>query len=388
MKNEYKEIFDNICPDKELIDFEVLSKKTDNRRKTVAAVCSMFVLLFAIGTAAYHRYSGYVTDETDIVHLIVAYETRKNDGISYHISKELRSGTKTVKIDADVVTEGNMNEMCIYEAKETIFSADEIWEIICGEDRLFKGDSERASVSYPDGSGINFGVSIDETSTKKELVSKGEGYAEGCEISYNDAKKIADKFLKRKEAEGFRFVKGEISDRRFYGRGYSETGFYIFTYRQYADGFPLETVTSDVYSGAASELSIYIDDRGIFYLRMCGLDLVKKKVLNGEIMTADEAVEAVKKSLSDLWLSEYAQVVEIRLEYMLDQTDNGSLELVPCWHFCIDETELKKMSVDIQRENDTNDLCVNAVTGEMFRVENRYPVYQMSDGSILSTWQK
>ena len=51
----------------------MLSKRTDNRRKTVAAVCGVFVLLFAIGTAAYHRYSGYMTDETDIVHLIVAY---------------------------------------------------------------------------------------------------------------------------------------------------------------------------------------------------------------------------------------------------------------------------------------------------------------------------
>lgn len=387
MKNKYKEIFDGISPSEELINSITLFDHKKISYRPIAAVGCMFVLLLAIGTSVYF-YSKDAIDETDVVNLIVAYETRKNEGINYHISKELRNSGEKVKIDADVVVEGNINEMCIYEAKETVFSADEIWEIICGEDSLYKGDLESASVSFPNGSGINFGVSLADCEEETKLVSKGKGYAEGCEISYDEAKEIADEFLNRKNIDDFQFVKGEIADRRFYGNGYSKTGFYVFSYSQYANGFPLETVSSNVYSGVASELSIYIDDNGIFYLRMCGLDLLEKKELNSEIMTAESAVEKVEEALPDLWLSEYATVVEIRLEYILDQLDDGSLELVPCWHFCIDETELKKMNIDIQRENDTNDLCINAVTGEMFRVENRYPVYQMSDGSFVGTWQR
>ena len=385
--NSYKEIFDEITPSDELVD-SVLSFESKKRTyKPVLAVCSVIVLVSVIGLSVYFCCSDDMVKKSDAVNLIVAYEMKKNDGINYHISKKLLNGKKNIPMDAEIIIEGNVNDMCIYEAKETIFSADEMWEIICGEDSLFKGDLKDASVMFPDGSGINFGVSLDKKSKEKELISRGEGYAEGCDLSYNDAKKIADEFLKRKNAEQFYFIKGEIADRKFYGSGYSNTGFYIFRYCQYTDGFPVQTVTSDVYSGVSSELSIYVDDNGIFYLRMCGLDITEKKRLNGELMTVDEAIEIVENSLSDLWLSEYAPIVEIRLEYMLDQLADGTLELVPCWHFCIDETELKKMSVDIQKENDTNDLCVNAVTGEMFRVENRYPVYQMADGSIFSTWQ-
>ena len=93
----------------------------------------------------------------------------------------------------------------------------------------------------------------------------------------------------------------------------------------------------------------------------------------------DEAIDLIEKSLDELWLSEYAPIIEIRLEYLLDEAENGELMLFPCWRFCVDKTKLLTLPLEMQRENDTNDLCMNAVTGEMFRTMERYPAFQIAE---------
>lgn len=388
MKNEYKDIFNGIFPDDELVNSvtEISVKRKSAVKPIVAAVCVLAVLVGVL-SANFIKNTPDASKKTDTVTVLVAYETRRNSESSKHITKTISGNGKEIKIDADVIIEGNAGDMCIYSADDTVFYEEELKKALYEGEKLYWGEEKRAYIGYPTGSGITFNVS--EKSGNISDFSKGDGYARGCEMSYVQAKETADKFVLKSGKSNFRFVEGNISDTFSAGRGYSSTGagFYSFKYLQYIDGFPLETVTSNVYSGVASLLDIFINDEGITYLRMCGLDLTKKEEFNGNIMSVENAIEKIENNLSDLWLSEYAPIVEIRLEYMLDSAENGELELAPCWHFCIDQTKIKFLSTEEQRKNDTNDLCINAVTGEMFRVADRYPVYQTKDG-IISTWNK
>lgn len=388
MKNEYKEVFDLIVPDDELVNSvtKFSSKKKNSYKPLAAAICvlSAFVCVLSVNLVK-KTHDNPV--KTDVVTVLVAHETGRNVESSKHIEKTLSSGVKKIKIDADVIIEGKAGDMCIYSADDTFFYEEELKKAVFVGEKLYWGEENRAFIGYPTGSGITFNVSEKGGETARFL--KGEGYARGCETSYVRAKETADRFILKMGKNNFKFVEGNILDTYTFGKGYSSTGtgFYSFKYLQYVDGFPLETVTSNVYNGVASLLDIFVNDEGVTYLRMCGLDLVKKKELNGKIISVETAIELIEKNLSDLWLSEYAPIVEIRLEYMLDCAENGEMELVPCWHFCIDQTDIKFLSTEEQRRNDTNDLCINAVTGEMFRVADRYPVYQTKDG-IISTWNK
>lgn len=388
MRKEYKEIFDVVQPDTELVSSvtENFKRKEINVKPAAFFFCLVTIAVCLISAIAV-KYKPSVSKMTDNVTIIVAYETGRNTQSIQHVNKVLSAGGKDIRIDADVVVDGNANDMCIYSATSRLFFEDKLLNTVLINEKLYAGEKEAITIGYPLGGGITFNVSETKQSSSNRI--KGDGYARGCEISYSEAREISDMFVEKYGVADFNFVEGNIADTQDYGRGYSSTGkgFYTFRYYQFVDGFSLETVTSNVYSGVSSLLDIFVNDEGITYLRMCGLDLQKKKELHGNIISLDKAIEMIEGKLSDLWLSEYAPIVEIRLEYMLDQGINGEMEIAPCWHFCIDQTKIKSLPTDEQRKNDTNDLCVNAVTGEFFRVADRYPVYQ-TKGDIISTWDK
>ena len=388
MRKEYKEIFDVVQPDTELVSSvtENFKRKEVNVKPAAVFFCLVAVAVCLISAIAV-KSKPSVSEMTDNVTVMVAYETGKNTQSMQHIKKVISAGGKEITIDADVVIDGNANDMCVYSATSRLFSENKILDTIIDNKKLYAGEKDAFTIGYPLGGGITFNVSETKRSYSNRI--KGDGYARGCDISYSEAREISDMFVEKYGVADFNFVEGNIADTLDYGRGYSSTGkgFYAFRYYQFVDGFPLETVTSNVYSGVSSLLDIFVNDEGITYLRMCGLDLQKKKELHGNIISLDKAIEMIEGKLTDLWLSEYAPIVEIRLEYMLDQGINGETEITPCWHFCIDQTKIKSLPTDEQRKNDTNDLCVKAVTGEFFRVADRYPVYLTKDG-IVSTWDK
>lgn len=296
-----------------------------------------------------------------------------------HINKKISSADKSIKINADVVISGNPKEMCIYDVYYREFSTDKLSTILYGtkgNPGMYIGDKSNASITFPTGSGFQFGVT-EVLSSNNHPVAKDKNYAAGCNISFDAARKKADDFLVAIKNDDYMFWDAEIVQPISYGNEYAQSGYYQFNYLQYANGFPLETVTSNVRSGVASTLSVGVDDRGIMAVRMSGLDLTMRENVGNEIMSVEDAIGLIENNLDTLWLSSYAPIIEIRLEYLLDEIQ-GKLVLFPCWHFCIDQTEIHNLSLEEARKNDTNDLCINAVTGEMFRVGDRYPVFQTS----------
>lgn len=383
MKKQYKELFSDIRPDEELLNSIINPRKNSSVKKYfIAAAACAVVCAIAV---CYQLANDSVTTKSR-VDIPIAYETRFQPESQKHIRKFIKKGNGKIKIDADVVIEGKKEDLKIYNASIKKFSEDKIIEILYGENGLYYGDKNNAGIFETRLGGFTFDVSIDIDASKK-IVSKGNDYAEGCGFSYTEAKRLADVFIEKSEINNYRIKEGRIekSFSPFYGNWRS--GFYIFNYTQYADGFSVETVTSEIESSVASNLSIKIDNEGIVGLNMYGLDLKEKHSLKGDIISVEAAIDIIEKNIENLWLSEFAPIVEIRLEYILDKNDNNNIELVPCWHFCIDQTELKSLDIQTQRENDTNDLCVNAVTGEIYRVADRYPVYQTVEG-LKSTWNK
>lgn len=383
MKKQYKELFSSIKADEELLISVLNSDKKLTNIKPFIAVAAC-IAACAI-TVCFHLVKVAETDKSSI-DIPIAYETRLQNEPQKHIKKYIKNNKSIIKIDADVIIEGNIKDLKVYNAEIKKFSYESLFEILYGENRLYYGDKNNAAIFTTELGGMTFDVNIDIESTEKE-VSEDRNFADGCDFSYADAKKIADLFLEKYNMSDYNFIQGRIekSFSPFYGNWRS--GFYIFKFTQYANGFPIETVTSDVESSVASDLTVKIDNEGIVGLNLFGLDLNEKKSVHDEIISVENAIDIIEKNIENLWLSEFAPIVEIRLEYILDKNDNNALELVPCWHFCIDQSELKSLDIQTQRDNDTNDLCVNAITGELYRVADRYPVFQTADG-LISSWNK
>ncbi len=387
MREKYKEIYKNINPDNELLNSVIMSvnqKNKINAFKYFSVSACVIAAFCVVGVGVYVNYKSEISVINEIINVPLAYETKKQTHGEKHIVRELQNGKKKLYIDADVIVEGDIDKMCIYNAEYTDFSPEEFEEMLCNDERFYSGVKEYEKFIYPKDTGFYL---QSKNKLFNETVKFEKSKNSGCKITVNEATEIVKLFVKTARLDEFKLVKTDIVEPEMLGSGICTDGYYSFQYYQYADGFPLETVSADVYSGIASSLNFRVDDDGIVRLMISGLDLTVKQNAKGKIMSVEKAIEITENSLPELWLSEYAPVVEIRLEYMLHELEDKTLILIPCWHFCIDETQLKKMSVKIQRENDTNDLCIDAVTGEMFRVADRYPVYLMSDGSIISTWK-
>lgn len=376
MKKTYKEIFDKIMVSDEIVGDVINQSKNKFSAKYVALAACFIAIVFA-GVGIIVNHSPREIDKTEVVSVSHALGSAEKEEIVRYVSREISDGGKTVKINANVVADGHAYDMHVYSAKHRVYSVEKFEEILLGENGMFRGNKDDASVGVPLGSGINFGV-YNYLSADNKPISKSEGYAKGCEISYEEARAVADEFLKAEGSTDYVFVKGEVCEPITYGGESASMGYYEFKYIQYADGFPVESVTSNVYAGTASELTVQVDDRGVIFVRMSGLDLSEKEKPERMIML-DDAIDLIEKNLDELWLSEYAPIIEIRLEYLLDKNENGELMLFPCWRFCVDKTQLLTLPLEVQRENDTNDLCMNAVTGEMFRTMERYPAFQTAE---------
>ncbi|MBQ2973906.1 MAG: hypothetical protein IJE19_06085 [Clostridia bacterium] len=383
MKKQYKEIFSQISPDDTLLHSVLHNQKARHAKKYIGLCAACFAV--CIAALCVYLANDSETEKSSI-NIPVAYETKLQPEPQKHIGKTIKKGDGHITIDADVIVEGDINNLKIYEASVRKFSESSVLNVLFSKNGLYFGDKNNSGIFETELGGTTFDVRIDfEKSDKTE--SDDKNYADGCTLSYSDAKKLADEFIKKTNQNDYCFKEGRIekSFSPFYGNWRS--GFYVYNYIQYADGFAVETVTSDVDSSVASDMTIKIDNEGIVGLNMFGLDLTEKKVLNGDINSVESAIDIIERNIDDLWLSEYAPIVEIRLEYILNKKEDNSLELVPCWHFCIDQSELKNLDIQTQRENDTNDLCVNAITGEIYRVADRYPVFQTADG-LVSMWNK
>ncbi len=381
MKKTYKELFSEIKPDDELLLSLMNSrKKTSHKKYYIAAAACIAICTVVVC----YCFASVSNKSESSVNIPVAYETKLQSEPQKHIGKSINGNKKAVKIDADVIIEGNINNLKVYTASVNHFSEKALFEVLYGENGFYFGDKNKSGMFTTELGSLTFDVNID-IEKNGNCNSKGTDYADGCDYSYSDAKNLADKFIKKYNVENYCFKEGRIekSFSPFYGNWRS--GFYIFNYVQYVDGFAVETVTSDVDSSVASDLTIKMDNEGIVGLNIFGLDLTEKEALNGNIISVESAIDIIEKNIDDLWLSEFAPIIEIRLEYILCKNVDKSHELVPCWHFCIDQSELKKLDIQTQRENDTNDLCVNAVTGEIYRVADRYPVFQTEEG-FISTW--
>lgn len=376
VRNTYKELFNEIKVSDELL--ESAMQNTQNRSFVKCfALAACFVLVIFAGVGIFISHAPDEIEKTEVVSVSHALVSVEKEEIVRYVSREISGGGKTVKINANVVADGHAYDMHVYSAKHRVYSVEKFEEILLGENGMFKGNKDDASIGIPLGSGINFGV-YNYLSAENKPVAKADGYAKGCEISYKEAKVLSDDFLKAEGSTDYVFVEGKICEPITYGVESAPMGYYEFRYVQYADGFPVESVTSNVYAGTASELTVQIDDRGVIFVRMAGLDLSEREKPE-KIIMLEEAIDLVEKSLDELWLSEYAPIIEIRFEYLLDETENGELKLFPCWRFCVDKTQLLTLPLEVQRENDTNDLCMNAVTGEMFRTMERYPVFQTAE---------
>lgn len=376
MRKTYKEIFDEIKVSDEIVE-ETLNQPQNKGSVKYFALAACFVAIMFAGVGVFISHAPDKIEKTEVVSISNALVSVEKEEIVRYVSREISGGGKTVKINANVVADGHAYDMHVYSAKHRVYSVEKLEEILLGENGMFKGNKDDANIGVPLGSGINFGV-YNYLSAENKPAAKAEGYAKGCEISYKEAKVLAEEFLKAEGSTDYVFVDGEVCKPITYGGESAPMGYYEFRYIQYADGFPVESVTSNVYAGTASELTVQIDDRGVIFVRMTGLDLSEKEKPEKMIML-EEAIDLVEKSLDELWLSEYAPIIEIRLEYLLDETENGELKLFPCWRFCVDKTQLMTLPLEVQRENDTNDLCMNAVTGEMFRTMERYPVFQTAE---------
>lgn len=376
MRDTYKKVFDEVKVGDEVVE-EVLSQSKNRFPVKYIVLAACFAAVILAGAGIFANNNPQKNDETEVISASHALDSAEKEEIVRYVSKEISCGGKKVKINASVVADGHAGDMHIYKAKHRVYSAERFEEILLGENGMFNGNKEDASIGFPLGSGINFGV-YNYLSADNKPTARGAGYAKGCETSFDDAKRISDEFLKAEGSADYVFVSGEVCDPIAYGGECAPMGYYEFRYIQYADGFPVESVTSNVYAGTASELTVQVDDRGIIFVRMSGLDLSEKEKPEKMIML-DEAIDLIEKSLDELWFSEYAPIIEIRLEYLLDEAENGELMLFPCWRFCVDKTKLLTLPLEMQRENDTNDLCMNAVTGEMFRTMERYPAFQIAE---------
>mgnify|MGYP003300814678 CR=1 FL=1 len=376
MRDTYKKVFDEVKVGDEVVE-EVLSQSKNRFPVKYIVLAACFAAVILAGAGIFANNNPPKNDETEVISASHALDSAEKEEIVRYVSKEISCGGKKVKINASVVADGHAGDMHIYMAKHRVYSAERFEKILLGENGMFNGNKEDASIGFPLGSGINFGV-YNYLSADNKPTARGAGYAKGCETSFDDAKRISDEFLKAEGSADYVFVSGEVCDPIAYGGECAPMGYYEFRYIQYADGFPVESVTSNVYAGTASELTVQVDDRGIVFVRMSGLDLSEKEKPEKMIML-DEAIDLIEKSLDELWLSEYAPIIEIRLEYLLDEAENGELMLFPCWRFCVDKTQLLTLPLEVQRENDTNDLCMNAVTGEMFRTMERYPAFQIAE---------
>lgn len=293
--------------------------------------------------------------------------------------KKTLSGGNGAIIDAKVIVPDSVTQLGRYSADyrkvdlnalKGYFFGNRTVNNASGGYECMMDDGFLATLIY---SGLgNFGFTwSSEYKNYPVLTAKDNNHAPGCSKSLSDAQAISSDLLKILKVTDFRIKSSKIlPQQETYGKR-QQTGSYELTYHQYVDNLPIVTDTANLFDRYASIFQIYINDRGIYSTMMLGWELTKTDDVKN-ILSLDQAVSLIKKKLPSLWLSQYVPIMEISLEYMLNQTADGQLYVAPCWHFCVDKRAYYKLSQAEQRKHDSNDLAMDAVTGEMFRVGDRY----------------
>lgn len=147
MRNKYKEIFDEIKPDNEILEYAVISAEMQEnyRKKSLSAALSVALILTVVGAGLYFYETDKNNESKEMINIPVAYETKEEICSERHITKQLKNAGKKVKIDADVIIEGRSNEMCIYKAEFIEQSVEKIENLLYSENGFFKAKDERKS---------------------------------------------------------------------------------------------------------------------------------------------------------------------------------------------------------------------------------------------------
>ena len=198
-------------------------------------------------------------------------------------------------------------------------------------------------------------------------------HAPGCKISAEDALDTAislvSSFPRLADMVPAFF---RICDQEEYpGKNITATGYYSVYFMQYADNLP---IPADYLSGSTSLSRFFVNDSGIYSTYMGPYDLTPTKTYSSWL-SLEEAVGRLKANLGNLYFSQYTPIFEISLEYRLDD----ERKVTPVWRFCVDQLQVLQKGLD-QDKYGANDMVVNAVTGEVSHIYDRYPSVYCDEG--------
>lgn len=304
-----------------------------------------------------------------------------------HFKKSIDKSGKNMIIDASVVMPKAMKNLHVYEAEYSSLNDSDVDRLKKVLFSTYASNAKSKSgewVCQVDGGEASlrifgktlFGFNITENTNGNKYLGGGTGtHAPGCKTSLQDAVKTAESFLDSFYDPEYRITSKEIRKQFSYSGSYSKMGTYRIEYAQTVDSVP---ISSD-YEGSNDFTTggyFVIDDRGIRMASAMALNVKEKQELS-KILTLEQAVGVLEKKLNTIRISKYTPVFEISFEYFLT-ADN---EVVPCWRFMVDQTEVLRKKLD-QNKYWSNDFVVIAHTGQILHVPDRYPAMLNEDGSI------
>lgn len=284
-----------------------------------------------------------------------------------HLKRDISSGGITVHIDADIKVPKITGDIRTYSAQYRFFDLFELEDLFfSGDDPMFNPGSEKTAEDDPSAGllpgGFYFGVS-EVLSASNHPTALKPGWAKGCKISPDDARRLSDKLLSRLGITDFELVSSQVVEPLTERGNRAKRGRYEYKYVQVADGIPLSSGEPD-----STGCTVAIDDRGVVEARLTRLELGESKIVNSRVMTLDGVLAVLQKKLAAAGLVKDSIVKEISFEYMsVEDPETYNSTVFPCWRFCIATTATLEQYGEYE-----NDIIINAVTGEFYAVTNRY----------------
>lgn len=133
---------------------------------------------------------------------------------SEHLKRDISSGGITVHIDADIKVPKITGNIRTYSAQYRFFDLFELEDLFfSGDDPMFNPGSEKTAEDDPSAGllpgGFYFGVS-EVLSASNHPTALKPGWAKGCNISPNDARRLSDKLLGRLGMTDFELVSSQV----------------------------------------------------------------------------------------------------------------------------------------------------------------------------------
>lgn len=304
-----------------------------------------------------------------------------------HIKETIDKSGKTMIIDAQVVMPEKINNLHIYTGDYMSFSDSDFERLkkylfgsyasdVTNQNGEWVGRINGEKAALRAFGNVLFGFTIVENTQGNTYLGKAsDTHAPGCKTSLQDAVNTVENFLNSFQLPSCKITSQEVREQFAYNGDYSKMGTYRIEFIQTADNVP---IASD-YEGS-SEFStggyFVIDDRGVRMASAKALKLQAKEELP-RILTLEQAIQVVESKIGTIRISKYTPVFEISFEYFL----TADYEVVPCWRFMVDQTEVLEKNLD-QTKYWSNDFVVLAHSGEVFHVPDRYPAMMTEDGTI------